>query len=167
MSFSDQLKKARLAKGYTQQQVADIMGITNSTYCGYETGKREPDVPKIKKLAALLGVSGDDLLELSPTDTSPQYNTYLTPHQQQVITAYINHPELHLAIDKLLGVEPERTITPEMIEQLRVDPGKDSIKIAAYGGGVREEKIAPEKIQEAKRLAMEIMERKKREKERE
>ena len=164
MSFPEQLKKARLAKGYTQQQVADIMGITNSTYCGYETGKREPDVPKIKKLAALLGVSGDDLLELSPPDASPQYNTYLTPHQQQVITAYINHPELHLAIDKLLGVEPERSITPEMIEQLRINPNEDRVKIAAYGGGVREEKIAPEKIQEAKRLAMEIMERKKKEK---
>ena len=37
MSFSEQLKKARLEAGYTQQQVADLMGITNSTYCGYET----------------------------------------------------------------------------------------------------------------------------------
>lgn len=29
MGFAEQLKKARLAKGYTQQQVADAMGITN------------------------------------------------------------------------------------------------------------------------------------------
>ncbi len=63
MSFSEQLKKARLAIGYTQQKVADLMGITKSTYCGYETGKRKPDVLKIKQLAKILETSGDILLE--------------------------------------------------------------------------------------------------------
>lgn len=63
MSFSEQLKRARAARGLTQQQVADLMGITNSTYCGYETGKRQPDVAKIKRLAEVLQTSGDVLLE--------------------------------------------------------------------------------------------------------
>lgn len=63
MSFAEQLKRARIAQGMTQQQVADLMGITNSTYCGYETGKRQPDVSKIKKLASILNTSGDILLE--------------------------------------------------------------------------------------------------------
>lgn len=63
MSFPEQLRRARLAKGLTQQQVADHMGITNSTYCGYETGKRQPDVEKIKLLAKILQTSGDTLLE--------------------------------------------------------------------------------------------------------
>ncbi len=54
MAFSKQLKKARLNMNYTQQQVADLMGITKSTYCGYETGKRQPDVAKIKQLATIL-----------------------------------------------------------------------------------------------------------------
>ena len=27
-----------------RQQVADALGLTASTYCGYETGKRQPDV---------------------------------------------------------------------------------------------------------------------------
>lgn len=63
MSFSEQLKKARLTIGYTQQMVADLMKITKSTYCGYETGKRQPDVAKIKQLANILNTSGDVLLE--------------------------------------------------------------------------------------------------------
>lgn len=63
MGFPDQLKKARLNMDYTQQQVADLMGITKSTYCGYETGKRQPDVAKIKQLACILNISGDVLLE--------------------------------------------------------------------------------------------------------
>lgn len=75
MSFSEQLKKARLAIGLTQQEVAERIGITNSTYCGYETGKRQPDVAKIKQLATILKTSGDILLEtgFSPeTKKSPE-----------------------------------------------------------------------------------------------
>lgn len=63
MSFTEQLKKARLNMNYTQQQVADLMGITKSTYCGYETGKRQLDVAKLKQLARILNTSGDVLLE--------------------------------------------------------------------------------------------------------
>ena len=63
MGFQEQLRKARIEAGLTQQQVADAMGITNSTYCGYETGKRQPDVQKIKQLSRILGISGDALLE--------------------------------------------------------------------------------------------------------
>lgn len=63
MSFGERLRSAREAKGYTQQQVADFMQIDKSTYCGYETGKRQPDVQKIKLLSKFLGVSGDELLE--------------------------------------------------------------------------------------------------------
>ena len=63
MGFGKKLKAARKSRGYTQQQIADLMKIDKSTYCGYETGKRQPDVQKIKQLSEILGVSGDTLLE--------------------------------------------------------------------------------------------------------
>lgn len=63
MSFGEKLREARELRGYTQQQIADRMGIDKSTYCGYETGKRQPDVQKIKIISRILGVSGDALLE--------------------------------------------------------------------------------------------------------
>lgn len=74
MSFHEQLKKARQAKGLTQQEVADLMGITSSTYCGYETGKRQPDTHKIRKLAEILGVSADVLLEVPAASTKVDDN---------------------------------------------------------------------------------------------
>ena len=52
--------------GYTQQQVADALGLTASTYCGYETGKRQPDVAKLKQLARILNTTGSFLLETEP-----------------------------------------------------------------------------------------------------
>lgn len=75
MGFSEQLKKARLSMNYTQQQVAELMGITKSTYCGYETGKRQPDVAKIKQLATILNTSGDILLETGFEDTTDPLDT--------------------------------------------------------------------------------------------
>lgn len=63
MSFGERLRIARERCGMTQLQVAERMKIDKSTYCGYETGKRQPDVQKIKMLSEILGVSGDDLFE--------------------------------------------------------------------------------------------------------
>lgn len=61
--LKDQLRKARKAAGKTQQECADHLGINFTTYSSYETGRREPDALKIKKIAAFLGVTGDFLLE--------------------------------------------------------------------------------------------------------
>lgn len=63
MGLAENLKNARISKGLTQQQVADALGITKSTYSGYELGRREPDAIKLTKLSRLLGTSGDVLLE--------------------------------------------------------------------------------------------------------
>ena len=63
MEFHVNLRNYREAAGLTQMQVAERLGITKSTYCNYESGKREPDVAKIKKIAKALGISADALLE--------------------------------------------------------------------------------------------------------
>ena len=101
MSFSESLRAARERRGLTPQQVADLMGIDKSTYCGYETEKRQPDVQKLKKLSKILGVSGDKLLEtgyeIRPTpgsESGPASEIsglidQLTPEQQRLILAQI------------------------------------------------------------------------------
>ena len=50
-SFNDKLKKARLDAGYTQVQVADILGIGRSTLANYEVGRTEPDLNTLALLA--------------------------------------------------------------------------------------------------------------------
>lgn len=82
MEFAENLRQAREKKGYTQQDVSKLMGIDKSTYCGYETGKRQPDVPKLKKIANILGTSVDELLGIDgnlPTDASPYHPTHRIP----------------------------------------------------------------------------------------
>lgn len=54
----------------TQQQVADKIGIDKSTYCGYETGKRQPDPRRIVEIAKALGVSPNAFFD-SEAEKSP------------------------------------------------------------------------------------------------
>ena len=63
MEFYEELKAARIKAGLTKQQIADEIGITKSTYCGYETAKRNPDPQRIKQLAKVLHISADTLLD--------------------------------------------------------------------------------------------------------
>ena len=51
----DYLKKLRIQNGYTQQEVADKLGITKATISKYEKGQRR--INHITELAQLYGVS--------------------------------------------------------------------------------------------------------------
>lgn len=106
MGFPEQLKMARLNLGHTQQQVADLMGITKSTYCGYETGKRQPDVEKIKLLARILQTSGDTLLE---TGFGPEAEG----HDAGLYAPKADAPGLSLAKKRLIA-EIEQMSQPEL-----------------------------------------------------
>lgn len=71
MSLSDQLKYARKASGITQQEMADGLNVSKSTYSRYESGERKFPSNKLADAAMLLGVSvssllgtSDDLLEI-------------------------------------------------------------------------------------------------------
>ena len=56
------LKAAREKAGYTQEKVAEILGINQSTCTGYETGYRKPSIDILMKLADLYNVSIDWLV---------------------------------------------------------------------------------------------------------
>ena len=68
--FPQIIKKLRLEKKLTQQEVADKIGITRPAYTAYESGKREPDFSMLQVLADLFGVSTDYLLAVLIRDTS-------------------------------------------------------------------------------------------------
>lgn len=70
MSFGEKLKEARERKKYTQQQVAEMVGVKKNTISGYEKGNREPDVAMVKKLIQVLGVTSSELFELPQFDDS-------------------------------------------------------------------------------------------------
>ncbi|MCR5757357.1 MAG: helix-turn-helix domain-containing protein [Selenomonas sp.] len=44
-----------------QQDVADTLGVSRSTYANYETGRRAPDIDLLMRLADLYGITLDEL----------------------------------------------------------------------------------------------------------
>ena len=77
--LSEQLKIIRKANKFTQQGLADAIGIERSTYASYETGRNKPDVILLSKIAKVFDVSSDFILEIDTTvplnveDISVQY----------------------------------------------------------------------------------------------
>lgn len=58
----DKLKEIRLARGMTQQQLADASGVTQSMICRLESGEAMPSVETLKALSKALGCTPNDLM---------------------------------------------------------------------------------------------------------
>ena len=61
-NFSERLKNYRRAKNLTQQELADMLGVSNKTVSRWESGGY-PDLGMLVPLARALGVTVDDLLD--------------------------------------------------------------------------------------------------------
>lgn len=95
MAFANRLKEARLKKGYTQEQIAEKIGVAKSTYTGYEKGNREPNVNTIGRLMEEFDVDANFLwqdettfpFELSYTEMENLVKKYrdLDPHGKEMV----------------------------------------------------------------------------------
>lgn len=102
MTFGDKLREARKNKGYTQEQIAHLLGIAKSTYTGYEKGVREPDLFKIKRLVEVLDVDSSWLLGVDDSPSS------ITAAEYQAIKKYRALDERgKMAVDSTLAREYE------------------------------------------------------------
>ena len=63
--FAKRLKKLRLNKHLTQDELAPELGISRSTLGMYETGKREPDFETLETIADFFNVDMNYLIGYS------------------------------------------------------------------------------------------------------
>ena len=77
--LSSNLKKFRNRYNYTQQQVADKIGVTRPAYTAYEKGTRNPDSAMLSKLADVFEVTIDELLgrETKRHDSSDDFDAFM------------------------------------------------------------------------------------------
>ncbi len=62
MEMNESLRRFRISRNYTRQQIADLLGVGVRTYQTYETGTREPSIASLVKIADFYNVSLDDLI---------------------------------------------------------------------------------------------------------
>jgi transcriptional regulator with XRE-family HTH domain len=68
MTFPEKLVIARKQIGLTQDELAKLSGIPNTSICKFETGEREPSLSSFKKIVLALRVSADYLLDINLAD---------------------------------------------------------------------------------------------------
>ncbi len=98
--FHENIRRARLKKGYSQDDMADLMGIERSTYSNFELGKTKLFAKCMTRFAETLGMSEEEIL----LDGSPLTAGYL---QAGVLEDRIDAQELKLdrlseKLDKVL-----------------------------------------------------------------
>lgn len=64
------MRKARLDKGLTQEEVARLARISQPSLSSHEAGYREPGAIEVKHLAVIYEVSSDWLLGLTDSSES-------------------------------------------------------------------------------------------------
>lgn len=68
------LQTLRKTNGYTQQEVADKLGISNKTLSSWETDRAYPDLLSIPALADIYGVTADEILRGERTPATERRN---------------------------------------------------------------------------------------------
>ena len=66
--FQDNLLQMRKMKGFTQEEIAEKVGVTRQAVAKWEAGETVPDLDKCKMLAEMFGVSLDDLANYEPEE---------------------------------------------------------------------------------------------------
>lgn len=86
MSVSDKIKLVRQAKGFTQEDVAEKLGMSSNAYGDIERGASDPKLSKLQKISDILGIHLSELLNLNEKTTlsinfnkqGRHYNVYMS-----------------------------------------------------------------------------------------
>jgi transcriptional regulator with XRE-family HTH domain len=100
-TLGGRLKQARERVGMTQSQLADVIGITQSRYHPWETGRQgkdiEPDVESLVKLSDILGVSIEWLIR--GEGDYDHIRILLTEQESRLISKFRIAKQLDVALD--------------------------------------------------------------------
>ena len=61
-TFDKNLKRLRIQRNLKQEELAEKLHVTRQTVSGWETGRRQPDLDMLKKLAEVLDIDMQELI---------------------------------------------------------------------------------------------------------
>ena len=126
------LKELRIKKGYTQQQMADFLNVTQAAYSGWENEKYEPNSDVLIEISKIFRVSIDYILEISneplpvpAEELDAWFSEFMSLDEEiQQVVSTINFKEVSL-------IEDFRTLNVEGQEKV-LDITDDLVKSGKY-----------------------------------
>ena len=77
-SFDKNLKRLRTGRNLKQEDLANLLNVTRQTVSGWETGRRQPDLDMLTKLAQILNIDIQELICGTRPETYPRFQrTYV------------------------------------------------------------------------------------------
>ena len=64
--MNDKIKRLRKSKGWTQTELAKRLGTSQKVITSYETGVKKPPIKRLPDLAAVFGITVDELIDSKP-----------------------------------------------------------------------------------------------------
>lgn len=93
------IRKFREDRGYSQIELAQLIGVSNSRVSNWEQGINRPDADILVDLCKTLNVSPSELLDVHLKDDE------LNDMERKVIKAYRAKKDLQSAVKILLGIK--------------------------------------------------------------
>jgi transcriptional regulator with XRE-family HTH domain len=122
MSVNDKIKIVRQAKGFTQEEIAEKLGMSSNAYGDIERGISDPKLSKLEKISEILGVN---LVELLGTNDKWILNLACEVKKSTWIQgeSMTEHQQIKFELEKqqLLNAEKDKEISylKEIIELMK------------------------------------------------
>ena len=113
MTVGEKIKTFRVAKGMTQQDVANALGVSYQNISQYERGVRTPKMSMIRKIASVLSVNA---WEIAGFDPSIEGDDVVIPKLQ--VSEAVKRSELNAYFDKLnwTGQQKAVEVVADLVE---------------------------------------------------
>ena len=106
MIDGSRIKKERLKRGMSQQQLGDLLDVTKVSICGYENGTRTPTMETFLKMVEILEVEPDYLLGRDVNIICEEDETYVRKISKidlDIIEEIKKHPKLYAKLAQSLN----------------------------------------------------------------
>ena len=112
MSVHEKIRLVRQAKGFTQEEVAEKLGMSPNAYGDIERGDSDPKLSKLQKIAETLEMNLSDLLDLTDKTVlnvnfnkqGKHYNVYMSSNaelEKQKLISEFKDKELEMYRQKI------------------------------------------------------------------
>ena len=91
--FAQNLARYLNRFGKSQREMADIMGVSSSTFNEWMKAKKYPRIDKIEFLANYFGINKSDLIEDDENKKSPSNEPTLTEGEESMLKLFRQIPE--------------------------------------------------------------------------
>lgn len=80
MTLGEKIANLRKRKGWTQEYLAEKVGVTKTQVTRWETSRMKPSMPTLKKLAPILGATPESMLDGEEVAVAVELDQDLSTH---------------------------------------------------------------------------------------